>query len=285
MIIQSLINPKVKHLVALQKKTYRQEHKQFLAQGVNVYTTLLQAGLTLHSVFVTAQAHDEHHLVLKPDTMFVVTDAIMQKISTQEAPTGIVAIFAMPNDFYKGLDPRSESGMTGMANAIVLHNIQDPGNMGTLIRTAAAMNIKTVVTIQGVDPYHPKVVQASAGALGYVNIVQTQWPIFYQTYKNIAMCALVVDGGQAPETISLQDCMLVIGNEAQGLPHEIIKSCNLKLTIPMPGKIESLNASMAGGIAMYLKSVPHSRVGGNPCPAKLEMDPRIHEDEEKKKTS
>jgi RNA methyltransferase, TrmH family len=243
MIIQSLINPKVKHLVALQRKVYRQEHNQFLAQGVNAYKTLLQAGIQLHSVFVTAQAHDEHHQILKPDTMFVVTDAIMEKISTQETPTGIVAIFVTP-----------ESKDVVSSHAIVLHNIQDPGNMGTLIRTAAAMGISTVVTIQGVDPYHPKVIQASAGTIGYVNIVQTQWPIFYKTYQHIPMCALVVDGGQEPEVINLKDCMLVIGNEAQGLPHEITKSCNLKMTIKMSGKIESLNAAVAGCIAMYLKS-------------------------------
>lgn len=243
MIIQSLINPKVKHLVALQKKSYRQEHGQFLAQGAKVYSTLLQAGLKLHSVFVTAQGHDEHHQILTPDTMFVVTDAILKKISTTETPSGIVAIFEIP---------KIKETMT--ANSLVLHNIQDPGNMGTLIRTAVAMNIETIFTMQGVDAYHPKVVQASAGTVGYVNIVPTNWPIFYKTYKHISMCALVVDGGQAPEAMNLKDCMLVIGNEGAGLPADIVRDCHKKLTIPMPGKTESLNAAVAGCIAMYLKS-------------------------------
>ena len=244
MIIQSLINPKVKHLVALQKKAYRHEHKQFLAQGATVYATLLQAGIKLHSVFVTAQAHDEHHQILKPDTMFEVTDAIMKKISTETTPSGIVAIFEIPES--------STSDVT--ANALVLHNIQDPGNMGTLIRSAAAMNIATIFTMQGVDAYHPKVVQASAGTIGFVSIVPTNWPIFYKTYKHIGMCALVVDGGQDPQEINLKDCMLVLGSEGQGLPKEIITSCSQKMTIPMPGKTESLNAAVAGSIAMYLKS-------------------------------
>ena len=243
MIIQSLINPKVKHLVALQKKAYRQEHGQFIAQGATVYGTLLQAGLKLHSVFVTAQAHDEHHQILKPETMFVVTDAILRKISTEMTPSGIVAIFEIPTSIE-----------TMSSNSLALHNIQDPGNMGTLIRTAAAMNVQTIFTMQCVDPYHPKVVQATAGAIGYVNIVSTNWPIFYKTYKAISMCGLVVDGGQAPETMNLQDMMLVIGNEGSGLPPEIIAACGHKLTIPMPGKTESLNAAVAGSIAMYLKS-------------------------------
>ena len=244
MIIQSLINPKVKHLVALQKKAYRQEHQQFIAQGATTYTTLLNAGYKLHSVFVTAQAHDEHHMVLKPDTMFEVTDAIMAKISTTSTPTGIVAIFEIP----------AAKELIPCANSLVLHNIQDPGNLGTLIRTAAAMGIANVFTMQGVDPYHPKVVQATAGTIGLTNIVQANWPAFYKQHKDIAMCGLVVQGGSTPEQINLSDSILIIGNEGQGLPEEIVKACTQKLTIPMPGNTESLNAAVAGSIAMYLKS-------------------------------
>ncbi len=244
-IIQSLINPKIKHLVALQKKAYRQEHGQFLAQGATVYKTLLEAGLKLHSVFVTAQAYDEHHEMIKPDTMYEITDVVLKKISTETTPSGLVAVFEIPKT----------QDVDVTANSLVLHNIQDPGNMGTLIRTAAAMNIKTIFTMQGVDAYHPKVVQATAGTIGFVTIVPTNWPIFYKTYKHILMCALVVDGGLSPEQINLKNCMLVIGNEGAGLPPDIIRDCHEKLTIPMPGKTESLNAAVAGSIAMYLKTI------------------------------
>lgn len=244
MIIQSLINPKIKHVVALQKKAYRDMHSQFIAQGATTYKTLLQAGLKLHSVFVTAKAYDEHHDILKSDTRFDVTDAIMEKISTTTTPTGIVAIFEIPE---------SKDNVT--ANSIVLHNIQDPGNLGTLIRTAAAMNVDTVVTMQGVDPYHPKVVQATAGTIGFINIVQTNWPAFYKKFKHIPMCALVVQDGQNFEQIDVKNCMLLIGNEGNGLPIEIVQACQYKLTIAMQGKTESLNAAVAGSIAMYVKSL------------------------------
>lgn len=248
MIIQSLVNPKIKHLVALQKKSYRFEHGQFLAQGITVYKTLLEAGVKLHSVFVTAQMYDEYHELINSEFMHEVTDAIMKKISTENTPSGLVAIFEIP----KSID-RAD------ANSLVLHNIQDPGNMGTLIRTAAAMNIKNIFVMQGVDPYHPKVVQATAGTIGFINIVITNWPIFYKTYQHILMCALVVKDGKTPEKIDLSKCMLVVGNEGAGLPDEIVKVCHEKLTIEMPGKTESLNASVAGSIAMYLKIACHSR--------------------------
>ncbi len=244
MIIQSLINPKIKHVVALQKKAYRDAHRQFIAQGATTYETLLQAGLKLHSVFVTAKAYDEHHSILKVDARFDVTDAIMEKISTTTTPTGLVAIFEIP-----------ESNPNVTVNSIVLHNIQDPGNLGTLIRTAAAMNVDTVVTMQGVDPYHPKVIQATAGTIGYVNILQTNWPIFYKNFKHIPMCALIVQGGQDFKEINLKDCILLVGNEGNGLPAEIIQASEYKLTIPMQGKTESLNAAVAGSIAMYVKSL------------------------------
>ena len=244
MIIQSLINPKIKHVVALQKKAYRDMHRQFIAQGATTYETLLQAGLTLHSVFVTAQAYDQHHDILKTDVRFDVTDAIMAKISTTTTPTGIVAIFEIP-----------ESKDCVTANSIVLHNIQDPGNLGTLIRTAAAMNVDTVVTMQGVDPYHPKVIQATAGTIGYVNILQANWPAFYKQYKHISMCALVVQDGKNFEQVDIKNCMILVGNEGNGLPVEIVQACQHKFTIAMPGKTESLNAAVAGSIAMYLKSL------------------------------
>lgn len=251
MIIQSLTNPKVKHLVALQRKSYRQEHKQFIAQGITTYQTLLNAGYKLDAVFVTPQAHDQHYQFLNPETMHEVNEAVMAKISTTTTPTGIVAVFEIPSDFYQDLH---ESHQPVTANALVLHNIQDPGNLGTLIRTAAAMGIDTIFTMQGVDAYHPKVVQATAGTIGLTKVISTNWPIFYKKYKTIPMCALIVQGGNTPEELNLSESILIIGNEGQGLPEEISNACNTRLTIPMPGKTESLNAAVAGSIAMYLKS-------------------------------
>jgi RNA methyltransferase, TrmH family len=124
--------------------------------------------------------------------------------------------------------------------------------MGTLIRSCAAMNYKTVVCIKGTDPWSPKVVQASAGTIGMVNIFQVTWDELIQNKQNLNLCALVVSGGNKPQDIDLSNTLLVVGSEAHGIPDEWLGQCEQKLTLPMPGKTESLNAAVAGSIALYL---------------------------------
>jgi len=240
--IESTQNNEVKHLVKLQKKSYRADHQEFIAQGLSVCTTLLQhytpiAFYTTESSLQDAQNH------FNSKTISLVSEQIMKKISTLTTPNGIVGIFKIPQIAWQA-----------DSNAIVLYNIQDPGNLGTLIRTAAAMNIKNVFLIQGVDPYNPKVIQSTAGTIGYLNLIPLSWQQFSDQHQSYNTCALVVENGQTPEDSNLTKSILVIGNEGQGLPQSAINSCSHKTTIPMPGKTESLNAAVAGSIAMYIKT-------------------------------
>jgi len=243
MIIQSLTNPKVKHIIYLHVKTCRYEYRQLIAQGLKTCITLLQGGYKLHSIYLNQETYEKHGDNFPTEAIVLVTDAIIEKISTTITPSGVVAIFEMP-----------ENKLVASSNSIALYNVQDPGNLGTMIRTAAAMNIKTIYLIEGVDPYNPKVIQATAGAIAMVTIVQTKWAEFKELCKDITTCALVVHDGKAPQEANLKNAILIIGNEAQGLPDAIINDCNEKMTIPMPGNTESLNAAVAGSIAMYLKN-------------------------------
>ncbi len=124
--------------------------------------------------------------------------------------------------------------------------------MGTLIRTAAAMNKKTIVCVESVDPWNPKVVQATAGAIGSVNIFCINWDELLLNKKNLSLCALVAINGKNPDTVNLQNSLIVVGNEAHGIPEQWIAACDTQITLPMPGKFESLNAAVAGSIALYL---------------------------------
>lgn len=241
--IVSIHNETVKHIVKLQAKSYRHKHQQFIAQGFSVCNTLLQQSYLPVAFYVTEQVLQKAQPIIEGNIATIVSDAVMNKISTATTPSGIVGIFQIPKASY-----------TPSNNAIVLHNIQDPGNMGTLIRTAAAMNIGNIFLIDGVDPYSPKVIQATAGTIGYANIIPTSWKNFIQQHTNFQTCALVVDKGSKPEQLNISNVIIVIGNEGQGLPADIINSSNHKMTIPMPGQTESLNAAVAGSIAMYLKA-------------------------------
>ena len=247
-MIQSLTNEKVKHLVHLQNKAYRYQHQQFIAQGIKTCKTLMQFQYKLHSVYLS-QAADEQYLHEFPqDLVTIVSDQIRDKIATTITPCGVVAIFHMP-----------QSEIFISPESTVIYNMQDPGNLGTLIRTAAAMNFKALYLINCVDPFNPKVIQSTVGTIAQISIFQTTWEIFTTLLKDapksIQTCALIVSNGQHPDQVkNISDCILILGNESHGLPTDIIDQCNLKMTLPMPGNTESLNAAIAGSIAMYLKS-------------------------------
>lgn len=243
MIIQSTQNPNIKHVIHLHNKNFRAQEHEFIAQGLKTCKTLQDAGYRIKAIFMTekmyASCQDEF---LVPET-HLVTDAIMQHMSTTVTATGILAIFEMVTH-----------PLVATSNAAVLCGIQDPGNLGTLIRTASAMKLETLYLIESVDLYNPKVIQATTGALGNLKIVATSWEELSPVIGSIPTCALVVRSGKRPEQIPLRSSILVIGNEGQGLSEIIIKKCTYEMTIPMPGNTESLNAAVAGSIAMYLKT-------------------------------
>ena len=247
--ITSVSHAAIKQVLQLHESSYRKEQQQFIAQGFTTYTTLIDQGYKPLATYATSNFCTMHPTLAQTQQVTIVSDHVMKKISTTSTPTGLVAIFGIPM-------PK----LVKTSQALVLHNIQDPGNLGTLIRTAAAMNIHMIFTIDGCDPFHPKVVQATAGTLGFVGIVPTTWQKFIQEYGALPTCALVVAGGKQPEELHLDQAILIIGNEGQGLPDAIVRDCKLKMTLPMPGKTESLNVAVAGSIALYLKSIAHKKL-------------------------
>src|SRR5438128_1706538 len=114
------------------------------------------------------------------------------------------------------------------------------------------MNKKTVVCIETVDPWNPKVVQASAGAIAHVSIFRISWDDVMLNKKNIPLYALVASEGQTPNNLNLSNALLIVGSESHGIPQNWIDQCDEKITLPMPGNFESLNAAVAGSIALYL---------------------------------
>jgi RNA methyltransferase, TrmH family len=238
--IISLQNLIIKAVSALHTSKGRHEQGCFIAQGQRVITTFLAQNYHLEHLFVTEKMLAIAEQLVPAGAITMVNTNVMNKISTVSTPSGMVAMFRMPVSRKIPLTP-----------GLVLANITDPGNMGTLIRTAAAMGFKTVITIEGCDPWSPKVVQASAGTLAYVSLVSCPWQELVTQKGTLSLCALAVDQGEAPEHLTLHNTLLVIGNEAHGLPQDWINQCEQRMTIPMPGNTESLNAAVAGSIALY----------------------------------
>lgn len=244
-------NEEVKSVARLQTQKGRQELKKFIAEGARTCQALLDSDKyfsLLQKVYCTSKMLDQAVKITSKNNqnpeIILVADAVMEKISNATTPSGILCVFNMPKC-------RPENQLT---SGIVLEGISDPGNMGTMIRTCAAMGFKSVVLIDCMDVYSPKVIQASAGEIGKVNIFDISLQELIKNKKNLKLIALVASNGKRPKDVNFNNCLLVIGSEAHGISQEFVDQCDEKMTLEMPGKTESLNACVAGSIAMYLAS-------------------------------
>jgi TrmH family RNA methyltransferase len=238
--ITSRQNPEIKLIDSLKKAKERKEQNRFIAEGTRTVQTLLTRYKAIQ-LYITQKVFDSNHFDISRELITLVSDEVIQKISTSKTPSGIVCVFEIPKTNHKPL-----------TSGLVLANITNPGNMGTLIRTAAAMNAKTIVVIDGTDVWSPKVVQSTAGTLAFVDIFTLSWHELLQQKNDLQLCALIVKDGKPPEKLDLHNSLIVVGNEADGIPSEWINMCEQKCSLAMPGNTESLNAAIAGSIVLYL---------------------------------
>ena len=216
-----------------------------LVEGVRAITTFSSSRHTLNELYVTDSASRQWAKELASIAIYtnvkaqIINEDAMLRISASKTPSGLAAIFKLQIP-------------TGpLERGIVCAARADPGNVGTLIRTAAAVNRKTVVMVDGVDPFSPKVIQASAGAIALVDVFQLSWQELLSKNETLQLYALMPQGG-VPPTKQHGNGLLVIGNEAHGIPANWVRDCSERLTLAMPGNTESLNAAVAGSIALYL---------------------------------
>lgn len=244
-MISSLQHPQIKLLKSLHAKKGRNLHKQFLAEGIRVCSTLITNGAHLVTLYVIKEFMAQAQALCTPELITLVTPQVIEQISFSTTASGVIGLFNIP--------PQQHPDVA--TNGIVLSEISDPGNMGTLIRTAAAMNIKTAFIVGGTDIWAPKVVQASAGTIACLTIVTILWHEILRIAQdnNLILSALVVKDGLDPQTIDhSRNRFVIVGNEAHGIRPEWVADCQEKITLNMPGNTESLNAAVAGSIALYV---------------------------------
>jgi len=224
----------VKHLVRLNKdRSYRYQHKSLLVEGEKTLLDLFKRHTPLRIIVTEEYAEN---FAKHPKT--IITDHIAQKISMVESPEGCFALFAMP----------AENNMPSrVSKGLVLDRLQDPGNVGTLLRTALAFGIKDVFLIEpSCDPWNPKVVRAAKGAQFDLNVYSVFWKDLPRSLPWYVADLQGID----LSTIRPDKWLLILGNEAQGpdLPKNWPYTT---VTIPMTGSIESLNVAQAGAILLY----------------------------------
>jgi TrmH family RNA methyltransferase len=243
--ITSSSNEEIKEIAKLSSTKERSLQGRFIAEGIRICTTLLQAGFKLEQIYITNEEYaDQMQPIVQERKITLVTEHVMEKMSQASTPSGILGVFSIPQ----------KPALSKLSAGLVLAKIADPGNLGTLLRSAAAMNKRSVVLVSTVDPYSPKVVQASAGCIAYLDIFRLDWETLLKakTKQKLKLIALVVQGGKKPEMIDFNDSLLVVGSEAHGIPEAWLDTCDALMTLPMPGNTESLNAAVAGSIALYV---------------------------------
>ena len=225
----------------LSSRKARQEAGLFVADG----TKLLEEAVKWWPGLQAAILSDGIEIQLPESVRLIrVPEDMMESISPMQSPQGALFVCQLPENM--GFEPKP-----GM---LLLDGIQDPGNLGTILRTADALNVPVALLEGCVDPYSHKVVRASMGAVFRTTVQQTDWQTVQQTCKEknipVAVTALsdrAKDLRQAP----LKEMAVVIGSEGQGVRKEILEAAQAELIIPMNSHCESLNAAVAATIVMW----------------------------------
>ncbi|MDQ2679865.1 MAG: RNA methyltransferase [Candidatus Eremiobacteraeota bacterium] len=243
-------NPRIELARDLLKKKGRRANGLFSFEGPTLLDEALRSGVAIESVFATKQAFEKSEaaktLEVSGVPVYIVGDNTFSRISDVDNPTGLLAIAPLQ------ISPLDEV-LRDPGLVLILADLSDPGNAGTLLRSAEAFGVTRVVFgTLGVEPRHPKVVRAAMGS-GFRLEIALAGPEQVQTIAQGADwqgIGLAADAPPLAEAVLPTRAMLVVGNERAGLgPWEAI--CATKRSIPMAGPTDSLNAAIAGSIALY----------------------------------
>ena len=228
-------NEFIKSIKKLNEKKYRDSTNTFLVEGEHLVLEAIKNNFVKY--VIVRDNYDFDY-----DNKIVVTDKVLKYISNLNTPSGIMAVCNKPES--------SELG----SRIIVLDNIQDPGNLGTIIRSSVAFNFDTIViSNDSVDVYNSKVIRATQGMLFNVNIVVTDITSFLNDIKTEyrIIGTDVVGGKNVSDFKNLKKFAIIVGNEGQGISLDTKKLCSDFVYIPMSKDCESLNVGVAASIIMY----------------------------------
>ena len=289
-IITSVNNQRVKDIANLKQKKYRTESGTFFAEGLRAVKEAVQyADVT--GLFFTKTEEDKLNEILKiAETkgvqIYCVDEKVMAKLSDTKTPQGVLAVIKMPENNLQQLRPgafakkmaqqnkNAEQAVKGNtpqkvkespaqqfeldnnAPVLILDRVQDPGNLGTIIRTADAVGALGIILLDGcVDAFSPKVVRASMGSLFHLPVVQdvTAEEALTWCYRNgYEPAATALNKAQNVYKTDISKKMaFIFGNEANGVAEELQAAAETRLFIPMTGLAESMNVAMAAGIILF----------------------------------
>ena len=245
MDIDSPKNPHVVDVARLHRRRHRRIEAKTLLEGPNLLSEALDGGIRIEEVFVLAPLDALAKRAADCGApVHVVSEAVLRRLAGTEHPRGPVAVIGIP-----------ESPPISRQDSVALVGVADPGNVGTIARSAAAFGFQFIVSEGCADPWSPKVLRSGAGAHFSRPVVHASVnPLSDLSGAGLVAAALVVEGGDPIESLGPDPVALLVGSEPHGLPAEIVAECHHRVTIPMSGGFESLNAAVAASIAMYERS-------------------------------
>ena len=254
MIITSKDNNEIKRVKKLYEKKYREEENSFIIDGIKIFNEAVREKAQIEKVFyckelleknsqLTSQAFFDN---LEKYEKIEIPEILFKHISELQNPQGIIAIVKKKENQEINFNHKLY---------LALDDIQDPGNMGTIIRTADSCGINQIICSKDTaDCFNSKVIRATMGAIFRVNIIYKEnLKEMLEEFKEKNIKVLVTDlsASKTIYEVDLKKSIMVIGNEANGVSKEILEIATNKIKIPMEGRAESLNAAVATGIIIY----------------------------------
>lgn len=275
-IISSKDNKKIKYIRSLlEKGSIRKKNRQFVVEGIKLVDEALEYGKVLEivlaeslykeiisedlskNVLLAENGKNITNYVKKANSTTVVSDTVFKVVSETISPQGVAAIVEMPEYGLLEKDFLNQAyNKNGKIKLLILEDTADPGNLGTIMRTAEAAGVTGVIMSKGtVDIFNPKVVRSTMGSifrLPFAYVEDLKEVIKELKKQGISFYATHLKGEKSYKAIKYSDrSAILIGNEARGLSDEVADLADTYVIIPMQGKVESLNAAVAAALMMY----------------------------------
>ena len=235
MLITSKSNPIIKAVSALSDKKFRKQQGLYIVEGIKPVNECIGAGCQIDRIICVEGLEDSFAGAT------VVTESVFKSISSEKTPQGVIAVVKIPQFQLK---PPEKP-------CLLLDCLQDPGNLGTVIRTANASGYEDIYMINCTDPYSPKAVRASMSGIFFVNVYQGTREDVLGALEGVPIVCADMCGEDIFAFNPPKKYCLCVGNEGSGISSEIKERASYTVKIPMRSTCESLNVAVSAGIAMY----------------------------------
>ncbi|MGN1299674.1 MAG: TrmH family RNA methyltransferase [Candidatus Scatovivens sp.] len=254
MLITSKENDLIKHIKKLKDKKYRDENNEFIIEGIKMLSEAIQEKINIKHIIICDDCDDNCQIPselmyeIAKYNMVRVSQKVFKYITDVTNPQGILAV--VEKNKSSEIDYKDDF-------FVILDDIQDPGNIGTILRTADSINLKQIiVSDKTADAFNPKVVRSTMGAIFRVNVIVvddlTKTVRELKKHK-VKIYATDLGTDKSIYDVNYKKTAIIIGNESKGVSEKLLNIADERIKIPMTGKTESLNAGVATGIILYEK--------------------------------